>query len=277
MTLAEPDAEALPLAGRHVVVTRPRSQAHGLVALLEAAGARVTTLPAISIEPVDDTAVLDSAIAELPSYDWLIFTSANGVRVFHDRLHALGKSWSARGRARVAAIGPATGQVLAEVGVEPELMPAEYVAEALVDALGNVAGQRVLLPRADIARAALAEALSLRGAEVTEVAAYRTVSAPIGVDVLDRALSGPERADTITFTSSSTVRGLLAGIQAHGLEPREALEGVVLAAIGPITASTLREHDLEPSVVAETYTAQGLVQALVGYYAGNAATNTAAM
>src|SRR5262249_21183881 len=171
-------------AGRHIVITRAAKQAPELARRLEALGARVTTLAAIGIEPVRDTSRLDAAIDELGWYDWLVFTSVNGVQAFAERLAARGRNWSARQRARVAVIGPATARALAACGVAYDLMPSDYVAEALLEELGNVAGQRILLVRADIARRTLAEQLALRGAEVDEVAAYQTVTRPLAPEAL---------------------------------------------------------------------------------------------
>lgn len=261
------DSTARPLAGRHIVITRPPERAPGMRRALEDAGARVTALPAIAIAPSDDDENLDAALRELATYDWIVFTSVNGVRALDKRLAALGLTWDTRGRARVAAIGPATARALAAAGAPAEVVPAEYVAEAIVEALGNVAGQRILLPRADIARKALAQELAVRGADVTEVAAYRTVPRRIPPKELARALDAG-RPDAITFTSSSTVLGLLQSLDAARRAPEEALRGVALAAIGPITAATLREHGLEPAIVAAEYTMPGLVQALVEYFAG---------
>jgi uroporphyrinogen III methyltransferase/synthase len=241
---------------------------------LEALGARVTSLPAIRIEPSEDTTLLDDAVRELETYDWLIFTSVNGVAAFAERLAASGRTWDDRGRARVAAIGPATAEALAEQGVQADLVPQEFVAEALADALGNVAGQRILLPRADIAREALARELLVRGADVTEVAAYRTVVEPIAPELL-RAVLEDDRVDAITFTSSSTVRGLAQSLTALLAEDDPegnadiggALAGIALVAIGPVTASTLRDYDLEPAIVGAEYTIPGLVRALAAYFA----------
>jgi uroporphyrinogen III methyltransferase/synthase len=130
----------------------------------------------------------------------------------------------------------------------------------------------MLLARADIARRSLADGLRLRGADVDEVAAYRTVTQPVAPAFIQRILLD-ERVDAITFTSSSTVRGLLEGLTAAGYEPREALRGVALAAIGPITAATLRDNGLEPTLIAEEYTIPGLTAALVDYFAGQGATS----
>ena len=254
-----------PLAGRHIAITRPAGQAGDFAVLLQTAGARVSILPAISIVPVADPTALDVALRALPSYDWIVLTSANGVSAVAQRLAALGMGWADRGLARVAVIGPATAEALAAQGVAADLVPPEYVAEAILDGMGNVAGQRVLLARADIARPALAEGLRLRGAEVVEVAAYRTVPVPVEADAV-RHLLAADRPDAITFTSSSTVEGFCAGLTAAGLEPSAVLEGIALAAIGPITAATLREHGLEPAVVAADYTTPGLRDALIAYF-----------
>lgn len=273
-----PTGDALPLAGRRIAITRPREQADALAQRLEALGARVTLLAAIRIAPIEDHAPLDAAIARLGSYDWLVFTSVNGVAAFTGRLAATGRSWDERGLAQVAAIGPATAAALERAGVPVALMPDEYVAEGILDGLGMVAGQRLLLARADIARRTLAEGLRMRGAEVDEVAAYRTIPQPVAPELIERIVGdeGGERVDAITFTSSSTALGLLQGLAATGRDPAEALRGVALAAIGPITAATLREHGLEPAVVAQEYTIPGLTTALVAYFDGQSAPDDAA-
>lgn len=262
----ERKAAAGSLAGRRIAITRPPEQAEALAERLEALGARTVPLPTIAIAPVNDPAELDAAIARLASYDWLIFTSVNGVAAFAERLAARGVDWTARGRARIAAIGPATAAAITGHGAPVDLTPDEYVAEAIVDGLGNVAGQRLLLARADIARRALADELRLRGGDVDEVAAYRTLVQPAAPEAIAQALDGAERVDAITFTSSSTVRGLLAGLAALSRDPAEALRGVALAAIGPVTAATLREAGLEVALVADEYTIPGLADALAAYF-----------
>lgn len=256
----------LPLAGKRIAITRPPEQAAPLAERLAALGATAVPLATIAIAPIEDPAPLDAAIAGLSAYDWLVFTSVNGVAAFDARLAATGRGWDTRGLARVAAIGPATARALEERGVRVDLTPDEYIAEGILDGLGNVAGQRLLLARADIARRALADGLRLRGADVDEVAAYRTVIQPAAPEDLRRALDGDGRVDAITLTSSSTARGLLDGLAALGREPGVALQGVALAAIGPVTAATLREAGLEPALVAGEYTIPGLVAALEAYF-----------
>ncbi len=251
-----------PLAGRRIVITRAAEQAAGLSALLEAEGAEVLTLAAISIEPAADYTPLDRAIQEIERYQWVIFTSANGVRAFVERLRHAGLDWRAFKGVRLGAIGPATAEALRASGARPDFMPAEYVAEAIVSGIGEVAGQRVLLPRADIAREALAVDLRRMGAEVEEIAAYRTVTRPLDAQTVAAVLA--QRPDAITFTSSSTVRGFVAALP--GGSAAEALRGVAVACIGPITAQTARAVGLMPQVIAQEYTMPGLTRALVSYF-----------
>jgi uroporphyrinogen III methyltransferase/synthase len=229
---------------------------------LEAEGAEVVTLSAISIEPATDPAALDRTIGEIERYRWVIFTSVNGVRAFVERLYHAGFDWRALKGVRLGAIGPATAEALRAAGVRPDFMPDEYVAEAITAGIGDVSGQRILLPRADIAREALAIELRGLGAEVEEIAAYRTVTRPLDAQTVTAALAA--RPDAITFTSSSTVRGLQAALP--GMSLAEALHGIAVACIGPITAQTAREAGLTPQIVAEAYTMPGLTRALVAYF-----------
>ncbi len=251
-----------PLAGRRILITRAAEQAAGLSTLLEAEGADVLTLAAISIEPTNDYSALDRALGQIARYHWVIFTSANGVRAFVTRLHQAGLDWRACKGVRLGAIGPATAEALRASGARPDFMPDEYVAEAIIAGIGEVAGLRILLPRADIAREALAVELRRLGAEVEEIAAYRTVTRPLDAQMVTEALA--QRPDAITFTSSSTVRGFVAALP--GLPAAEALRGVAVACIGPITAQTAREAGLTPQIIAQDYTMPGLTRALVSYF-----------
>lgn len=257
MSIGEAEHGAKPLRGLRIIVTRAPEGTAEFSRRLAALGAQPIEMPAIRITPVEDSGPLDRAIAQLSSYDWVIFTSRNGVNAFWQRLEALGLDGRALHSLRVAAIGPATAAALRARGVPPDYMPEEFVAEAIVAGIGDVAGQRILLPRADIARPALAEGLRARGAIVDEIAAYRTLPAGGPLPDLDRL----RQADVITFTSSSTVRHF---VQAVG--GPEALKGLVVACIGPITAATCREVGLTPQVVAEAYTLDGLMQALIRYF-----------
>jgi uroporphyrinogen-III synthase len=246
----------MPLSGKRILVTRPRAQAADLCHKLAALGAEPIQFPTIEIAPLDDCAALDQAIAQLADYQWIIFTSINGVSAFWQRLEVTGKLSNALGGIRVAAIGPATARALEKRGIVAEFIPDEYVAEAIVAGIGNVRGQRILLPRADIAREALAVELERRGARVQEIAAYRTLPAvpdPQGLAELRRGV------DVITFTSSSTARNFVA------LVGRKTL-GAAVACIGPVTAQTVRELGLPVNVMATEYTMDGLVAALAQYF-----------
>lgn len=252
-----------PLAGRSVLVTRPLGQATRLADTLAAEGARAVEAPAIRIEPPLSWGPVDAAI-ERGGYDWVVFTSANGVRFFFERLiHArLGAAWFES--TRLAAIGPETARALASHGVRADFVPNEYVAEALVACLsdaGPLTARRVLLPRADIARDVLARRLAEAGAVVDEVAAYRTVAESAPPDLVGRLQAG--EIDVVTFTSSSTVRALVDMLGPH----RDLLGRTTIACIGPVTAATAREAGLEPQVVATTYTVPGLVDAIRSHFA----------
>ena len=261
-----------PLSGKRILITRPAEQAPGLAALLEAQGAAVVTLSTIRIEPLGDISALDRAIQQRACYHWIIFTSVNGVQAMQVRLDAAGLDWQAFKGAKLAAIGPATAEALCRAGAQPDFVPSEYIAEAIAAGIGEVAGQRILLPRADIAREALAVELRKRGAEVDEMAAYRTVTRSLDAEAVRAALA--ERLDVITFTSSSTVRGFLAGLGEQ--KPDKVLRGVVVACIGPITAQTARAFGLAPQIVAGEYTMPGLVRAIVAYFTASESRTTAA-
>jgi uroporphyrinogen-III synthase len=216
---------------------------------------------------------LDAAIASLESYDWVIFTSANGVHAFVSRLRAVGKEVSTLCALKLGAIGPATGAELHALGCNPAFMPDTYVAEAIVEQIEDIEGCRILLPRADIARKALAIGLRERGAHVDEVAAYRTVHANDTISLA--ALLSTNTVDVVTFTSSSTVRYTVEGIVAAGYDKAQASEMLnqpAIVCIGPITAATARECGLRVSAVAAEYTTDGLVKALVTLFAGSEGT-----
>jgi uroporphyrinogen III methyltransferase/synthase len=248
------------LFGQRVLVTRTREQASMLSTRLRALGAEAIELPTIRIVPPEDWAPLDAVIGELLSYDWIVFTSVNGVKTFWERLNVAGLDARALHGVRLAAIGPATAAELEARGLRADYVPGEYVAEAVAAGLGEINGQRVLLPRADIARPALADLLREGGAEVVEVAAYRTLQPDAEPNELRDMLA---RVTVATFTSSSTVRNLAAMAHDAGLDLPQALAQATIACIGPITASTARELDLPVHVVAKEYTIDGLVEALI--------------
>lgn len=265
------------LAGKRVLVTRPRAQAAGLCDKLAAHGAEPILFPTIAIAPMDDYSALDQTIRNLNQYDWIIFTSVNGVAAFWKRLALVGAGLAPA--LKFAAIGPATAQALEKRGVPAALIPEEYVAEAIVAGIGNVEGKWILLPSAEIAREALADELGRRGALVHEIAVYRTLPVAPDPQGLAELRCG---VDAITFTSSSTARNFVALLSGnpkhidaatirrmgHDGVPMPSLGKAAIACIGPITAQTARDVGLPVDVMAsrEAYTMDGLVAALVEYF-----------
>jgi uroporphyrinogen III methyltransferase/synthase len=251
--------ERLPLFGKRMVVTRAREQADALASRLEALGAAVIELPTIEIQPAADPAPLERAIACLAEYDWLIFTSANGVKYFLKALDQSAVDLRAL-RARICAIGPATRAAVEALHLKVDLMGAEYVAEGLIAAFSahNLAGKRVLLPRAAAARHLLPVELAKRGAKVDVVEAYRTVMPRDAAEHAREVFAAAHRPDVITFTSSSTVRN---SVEAAGAD---ALAGVKVASIGPVTSRTARELGLKVHCEAREFTIDGLVEAVLG-------------
>jgi uroporphyrinogen III methyltransferase/synthase len=248
-----------PLEGVIVVVTRAREQASELTSKLEALGAEAVDFPTIEIRPAEDYRALDAALADLSPYDWLIFSSANGVRFFMERVELRDRDLGSL-RARICAIGPATRKAVEKAGLKVDLMPDEYIAESLVAAFAgyDLAGQRILLPRAAVARDLAPAELAKRGARVDVVEAYRTA---VPKDIAARAREvflGERKPGWITFTSSSTVTNFVQAVGAH------TLEGVSVASIGPVTSAAARRCGLTVTVEASTYTIDGLVDAIAG-------------
>lgn len=252
-----------PLFGKTVIVTRARAQASELTKKLEAQGAKVIEVPAIKIVPAADYAPLDQAIGELNAYKWLVFTSANGVDYFFQRLLQAGKDARALASVKLAAIGSATAQALADRGLTADLVPSAYKAEELAEALARqiAKGDKILIARAKVAREVLPESLRKLGAQVDVVTAYETAADCENRDELLAALRDGS-ASVVTFTSSSTVTNLLKILG----EDKALLQKAALAAIGPVTAATLRQHGLTPAIEAEKYTIDGLMQAIEKFY-----------
>ncbi len=266
--------EDRPLFGKSVVVTRSRAQASDLVSAVSAAGAIPVEFPTIRLTaPSDGYAALDAAIGKLraegggggaagpPAYDWIVFTSVNGVEQFFARLDREGDVRDLKG-VKLGAIGPATAAALERRGLKPDFVPAEYRAEAVLEGLlGLGAGSsRVLIPRAKEAREVLPEKLAEAGAEVEVVPAYETVLDDAGVDEMKDMLSGGE-IDIITFTSSSTVKNFVKLLEGYDFQALPAT--VTIACIGPVTAETAQELGLRVDLVADEYTIPGLVRALI--------------
>ena len=259
----------LPLAGLRIVVGRARHQASALSAGLRELGATVLEIPFIEIRKPRSYRPLDSALKNLRDYDWLILTSVNGVDALWDRLHKLGLTNNRLKHLKVAAIGPATKKAIERHGIKVNVVPEEYVAESVVESLSNqVAGKRVLLARARVARDVIPRELRKLGAQVDVVEAYETVIPQSSRTRLRAMLNDSRRRPhVITFTSSSTVRNfvaLLGNVWRGRPRPRKAgsLDGICLASIGPITSSTLRELGLPVDIEAKEYTIPGLIKAL---------------
>ncbi len=257
--------ERRPLLGRRIVVTRSREQASDLVRALTDLGAECLEFPTIAVAPPDDIGPLDAALAKIAGYDWVVFTSVNGVSAFFERLFHLGLDVRALGRIQTAAIGPATAARLKAFGLASDLVPETYVAEAVIAAFGrhDVRGRRILLPRAQEARPILPAELSAMGAVVHEVPAYKTRQAAADAGQLIELLES-RNVDLLTFTSSSTVKNFKA------LLPAERFAGLVAGlpavCIGPVTADTARQSGFAVASVAAAYTIPGLCAAIQAYF-----------
>ena len=247
--------ESLPLFGQRIVVTRAREQSAALAAPLRRLGATVIELPAIEIRPASDYAPLDRAIENLAAYDWLIFTSVNGVKFFLDRLDQSAADLRQL-RARICAIGPATRDALRAAHLKTDVMAAEYVAEGLLDALSatDVSKARILIARAAVARDVLPNELRKRGAVVDVVEAYRTLAPENLPTRAAEALASRPRF--ITFTSTSTVENLLSAV------PLSELRAIEAVSIGPVTTAALRRHGIERITEAAEYTTAGILDAI---------------
>jgi len=267
--------ENRPLFGKRVLITRTRRQASNLARLLAAQGAVPVELPAIKIEPVADAAPLSAAIDRLRDggYAWCGFTSANAVELAFGHLAERGLDARTFGGTRVFAIGPATADALRAHGITADVVPEEYVAEAVVEAMRPhlSEGEAVLLPRAESARAELVTGLESLGTAVDEIIVYRA-AVPAEPDPEALAAIREGRIDIVTFTSSSTVRNLVAilGPDAAALKGESR---PLIACIGPITAEAARENGLAVNVMASEYTVEGLVEALVAHLTGQEATS----
>ena len=249
-----------PLFGKRVVVTRSRSQASKLVHILDAKGAECYEIPTIAISsPSDDYEGMDRGIEMLSDYSWIVFTSQNGVNCFFNRLFAKGKDVRALGHMKIACIGPVTAKELHQYGLRADCVPAAYKAEDLLAEMKKVIsqGEKIFIPRAKEARDILPKGLMEAGAVVDVAEAYTTEPDMEYQNTLLTLLEN-HKVDIITFTSSSTVRNLMKLVEGK----ESLLTDVTLACIGPITADTCREYHLNPSIVSEVYTIDGLVEAI---------------
>lgn len=252
-----------PLFGKNILVTRARAQAGLLTQELENLGAKCIEAPSIKIVPPTNFEKLDSAIKKLPDYNWVIFTSVNGVEHFFIRLYQTGFDARALSNAKIAAIGTQTALKLSEHGIKADLVPIQFQAEGLIEILAKkvVAGSKILIPRALVARDILPEKLAEMGAEVDVVPAYETVQGDADKEQLVEKLKNNE-IDIVTFTSSSTVLNL---VKLLG-EEKHLLRDVTIACIGPITADTCRKNGINPDIIANEFTIKGLTKAIEHYF-----------
>jgi uroporphyrinogen III methyltransferase/synthase len=252
--------EQLPLFGKRIAITRAREQAGVLREELAALGAEVIEIPTIEIRPPDSWEPLDAAIRRLEEFDYLLVTSANGVRNFLARLAASGRDVRALKGLTIGAIGPASAAEFARTGVKVDLLPTEYVAEGLLAALSDrdLQGKAFLIPRARVARDLVLRVLEERGAHVEVVEAYQTVMPQISPEELAHLLTPPP--DAITFTSSSTAMNFAKLVGENRLA--EVLRGAAITSIGPITSQTLRQLGLTVTLEARESTMAGLVRAI---------------
>lgn len=256
-----------PLNDVRALVTRPRAQAVALCRLLQNSGADVLAVPTVEIVEPEDWTTVDAAVRGLSGYDMAIFTSANGVERFLGRMQALGHAEKELGALQLVAIGPATAEVLRSRGLDVQIVPEEYRAEGVVDAVvaarpAGLDGLRVLVPRALKARAVLPDRLRRLGATVDVVPVYRSLIPPGTAPRLQEAFE--ERVDLVTFTSSSTVDHFIQLVGPGQVE--ELLARTVVACIGPITAGTATRGGLQVAVLPQDYTVESLHRAVVQYF-----------
>jgi len=260
-SIGDKKSNPLPLAGKRILITRAQGQTKEFSSLLKSYGAISIPFPTIEIAPPEDWRQVDEAIEKLDAYDWVIFTSVNGVRFFTQKLKGKGRGVDALIGKKICAIGPRTQGELEGMGLKVTFMPTEYRAEGVAEGLKalGIQGEKILLPRASGARKILPEALREAGAVVDEVEAYRAIKPAKNKDSLEEILK--KGVDVVSFTSSSTVRNFM-----ELLADKTALNGVKVAVIGPITAETVRNYGLEPHITPGEYTIPALVEAIVEYF-----------
>ncbi len=256
--------EKKPLFGKRILVTRAKEQAGALSDLLGELGGQAIEVPTIKITDPDSFENIDRALERLedgPGYNWVIFTSANGVRYFIKRMKALGKDIRILAGAKVAVIGPATARVVKELLINIDVTPKEFVAEGLIEEFKRIgiAGKHVLIPRAKVARDVLPDTLRGMGAEVDVAEVYQTVlDEAAATRIKEMLVEGS--IDIATFTSPSTINNLAKLI---GLELKDLTQGVSVAVIGPVTSEAVEKLGLKVDIIAEEYTIPGLVRAII--------------
>jgi uroporphyrinogen III methyltransferase / synthase len=263
-----PGVAFLPLRGKTVLLTRPRMQSEDMTRQLEAVGATVVHCPTIEVLPPHSWVQLDASIRRIKEYDWVVFTSTNGVRFFFDRLGEIEIEGAEALAGRVVcAIGPVTAKALEQAGVVAQVTASDSRAEgalrAIIDHLGgeqNVRGLQFLIPRAKVAREILPAGLRKLGARVDAVEAYQTVKPEIARESILR-LFRETSIDVVTFTSSSTVSKFAALVGMTDLS--DLLGNILVACIGPITAETAASYELKNIIQPKLYNAEALVESIV--------------
>jgi len=264
---ASEDVAAAPLAGRSVLVTRTREQAHALVDPLEALGAEVLTMPVLEVVDPEDFGPLDGAIRRLGQYDWIIFTSTNAVDKFLRRFRVAGGSRDDLLSRCIAAVGSATAHKLRTHGLPPTIVPTDFRAEGLIAEFRDMGAERcrrILFPRAEEAREVLPDALREMGCSVDVVVAYRTAPAVPDPKVIKRLREGS--VDVLTFTSGAIAGAFLEAIRSKRLDPHAVMDGALVASIGPITSEALHKLGFEEDVQAADSTMDSLVSAVLEAY-----------
>jgi uroporphyrinogen-III synthase len=237
---------------KRILITRPRAQADDFADKLRKAGFAPIFFPVIEIQPIKNNLALERALPKLGCYDWLVFTSVNAVDVVFGQLPKIALP-------RVAAIGPKTAEALEAHGVTPDFVPQEYVAESILPGLGDLTGKWVLLPRAEIARKALPEAICEAGGIPHEIAVYKTLPTEPNPEGLTALKAG---VDVVTLTSPSTVQNFVAIVRQNGLDPLALPGNPLFACIGPITEQAAREEGFANLVTAREYTTEGLIEVI---------------
>jgi uroporphyrinogen III methyltransferase/synthase len=258
--------ETQPLAEKKILITRAREQSAEFSDSLKTLGAEPIEFPTIEIVPPPHWEELDRAVDRIKSYNWIIFTSANGVKFFFQRLGERGFPLRLPASLKVCAIGPATASQLMDRGVRVDYTPKEFIAEAILKGFEKMAvqGKRILLARVRQARDVLPKGLKKLGAEVEVVEAYRTIRPKGGQRRLKQLLT-EEKVDVITFTSSSTVNHFADLLK--GSDLKTTLKGIAIASIGPVTARTAKERGMKVHIQPSEYTIPALTQAIVKYFA----------
>jgi uroporphyrinogen III methyltransferase/synthase len=239
---------------KRVLVTRARAQADSFAAELTAAGFEPICFPVIETRPIKNNTELDGAIKNIKKYAWIVFTSVNAVDVFFEQGQPTGVSMP-----NIAAIGPKTAEALRRHNVQPNFMPHEYIAEAILPGLGDLKNKWVLLPRAEIARSELPRAILNAGGIAHEIVVYQTLPAEVEMNGLNALKAG---IDVITFTSASTVENFTAILHQNGLNPLSLPHHPLIICIGPITGQAARDEGFQNIVVAKEYTTEGLIETL---------------